>query len=114
MLAGLTQNGKLLISVSVDNDSRLLAGNATSFAVTPSYLTYTTTAHEAHFIPIAALLDPVNSSTQLEKRRVERGSRIVVAVPSTMNLVLQMPRGNLETISPRPFVLEVVRADVAK
>lgn len=45
---------------------------------------------------------------------MERGSRIVVAVPSAMSLVLQMPRGNLETISPRPFVLEVVRADVAQ
>lgn len=47
-----------------------------------------------------------------EKRRVERGSRIVVAVPSTMSLVLQMPRGNLETINPRAMVMRVVRDDV--
>ncbi|TFK65584.1 IkappaB kinase complex, IKAP component [Pluteus cervinus] len=47
-----------------------------------------------------------------EKRRVERGSRIVVAVPSAMALVLQMPRGNLETISPRPLVMEVVKQDL--
>lgn len=48
----------------------------------------------------------------IEKRRVERGSRIVVAVPSSMSLVLQMPRGNLETIDPRAMVMRVVRDDV--
>jgi elongator complex protein 1 len=47
-------------------------------------------------------------------RKVERGSRIVVAVPSTMSLVLQMPRGNLETINPRPLVMEVVTNDLKK
>lgn len=45
-------------------------------------------------------------------RKVERGSRIVVAVPSSMSLVLQMPRGNLETINPRPLVMEVVKHDL--
>jgi len=45
-------------------------------------------------------------------RKVERGSRIVVAVPSSMSLVLQLPRGNLETINPRPLVLEVVKQDL--
>ena len=33
----------------------------------------------------------------------------MAAVPSAMSLVLQMPRGNLETICPRPMVLDVVR-----
>ena len=42
-------------------------------------------------------------------RRVERGSRIVTAVPHDTRLVLQMPRGNLETISPRALVLSCVR-----
>ena len=31
-----------------------------------------------------------------------------------MSLVLQMPRGNLETISPRPLVLAVVREQIAR
>ncbi|KAF8885990.1 IKI3 family-domain-containing protein [Infundibulicybe gibba] len=62
---------------------------------------------------IAVILrDGVVMPTDWEKRRVERGSRIVVAVPSTMSLILQMPRGNLETINPRPLVLEVVRQDL--
>ena len=47
-----------------------------------------------------------------QSRKVERGSKIVVAVPSTMSLVLQMPRGNLETINPRPLVMEVVTKDL--
>lgn len=47
-----------------------------------------------------------------EKRRVERGSKIVTAVPSVMSLVLQMPRGNLETVNPRPLVMAVVKRDL--
>ena len=31
-----------------------------------------------------------------------------------MSLVLQMPRGNLETVHPRPLVLAVVRQDIAR
>jgi elongator complex protein 1 len=30
-------------------------------------------------------------------------------VPSAMSLVLQMPRGNLETINPRPLVMKVLK-----
>lgn len=49
-----------------------------------------------------------------ETRRIERGALVVVACPSSMSLVLQMPRGNLETIYPRPLVLAVVRRDVLR
>lgn len=42
-------------------------------------------------------------------RRIEAGSEIVVASPSTASLVLQAPRGNLETIYPRALVLASVR-----
>ena len=42
-------------------------------------------------------------------RRVERGSRIVIAVPNDTKLVLQMPRGNLETIHPRALVLSAAK-----
>ena len=42
-------------------------------------------------------------------RRVERGSRIVTVVPSDTKLVLQMPRGNLETVTPRALLLSSVR-----
>ena len=42
-------------------------------------------------------------------RRVERGSQIVTVVAHDTKLVLQMPRGNLETIHPRALVLASVR-----
>lgn len=42
-------------------------------------------------------------------RSIERGARLVTATPTNMNLVLQMPRGNLETISPRAMVVAGIR-----
>ena len=42
-------------------------------------------------------------------RTIERGARLVTAVPTNMSLILQMPRGNLETIFPRAMVLAGIR-----
>lgn len=42
-------------------------------------------------------------------RSIERGARLVTAVPSNMNVILQMPRGNLETIYPRAMVVAGIR-----
>lgn len=42
-------------------------------------------------------------------RRVERGSRIITSIPNDYRVILQMPRGNLETICPRALVLARVR-----
>ncbi|RMC22440.1 hypothetical protein DUI87_00754 [Hirundo rustica rustica] len=42
-------------------------------------------------------------------RKVERGSRIVTIVPQDTKVVLQMPRGNLETIHHRALVLAQIR-----
>jgi elongator complex protein 1 len=106
-----------------------LATNATSFAVTTDFVIYTTTAHEAHFVPLGSLaaalagvVDAIalSNSTEhatpvtSERRRVERGARIVAAVPAATALVLQMPRGNLETVYPRPMVMAVARADILR
>ncbi|KAG5640485.1 hypothetical protein DXG03_008338, partial [Asterophora parasitica] len=120
---GLGSSGKLRIASG--DSTHVLATNATSFAIAPGFVIFTTTAHEAIFAPLASLRSLLDSEdaestpekTEKEKadwqaRRVERGSRIVVAVPSAMSLVLQMPRGNLETINPRPLVMEVVKQDI--
>jgi elongator complex protein 1 len=109
-LVGMSSSGKLVISSPHGQTS--LANNVTSFTATPSYLIYITTAHEAHFVHRSVLLSDSHSDNHTEIRRVERGSRIVVAAPSAMSLVLQMPRGNLETIYPRAFVLEVIHDNV--
>jgi elongator complex protein 1 len=117
---GLATSGKLIVTAT-PTLSRVLASNVTSFTVASGFFIFTTSAHEATFAPLAslhALLIPSDDGdfkdipSTWEKRRVERGSRIVVAVSSAMSLVLQMPRGNLETINPRPLVMEVVRQDL--
>lgn len=120
-LVGLTASGRLYAG------NQLLAANASSFCVTDDFLIYTTFNHEAKFVPLLAIqqdklpitefgirTEALHRPTAREqpsavKRSVERGSRIITAVPSATALVLQMPRGNLETICPRPLVLRIVR-----
>ncbi|KAJ7744686.1 pol II transcription elongation factor [Mycena metata] len=119
---GLGTSGKLFVT-SPSTSSRPLASNATSFTVASGFVIFATSSHDATFAPLASLpaLLPTDTDkdgdlpelpSTWEKRRVERGSRIVVGVSSAMSLVLQMPRGNLETINPRPLVMEVVRRDL--
>lgn len=115
---GLAPNGRLYAN------STLLARDATSFIVSGTFVIWTNSAHEARFLPLSSLssrstdgLSADGPASAVEEvhglgRRVERGSRIVTAVPSSMALILQMPRGNLETICPRPLVLEVIRRDL--
>lgn len=113
---GLSHGSKL--HVTDGQATRTLASNANSFTITPGFLIYTTTAHLAHFASLkilaCALKAAEPSLPEFEARKVERGSRIVTVVPSTMSLVLQMPRGNLETINPRPLVMEIVRQDIER
>ena len=98
--------------------AQLVAGDATSMAVSSTYLIYTTTSHESKYAALEVLQKVASDETVdegdkiWENRRVERGSRIVTVVPSAMSLVLQMPRGNLESINPRPLVLEVVKREI--
>ncbi|KAI9873813.1 MAG: hypothetical protein M1830_010585 [Pleopsidium flavum] len=46
-------------------------------------------------------------------RSIERGARLITVMPTTFALVLQMPRGNLETIYPRALVLSGIRKSIA-
>ncbi|PVF95559.1 IkappaB kinase complex, IKAP component [Serendipita vermifera] len=116
---------RLVATTKGSPESIVISSVASSFVVAGSFLIFVTTAHESVYAPvldIATILsegDDSERSQKLgsvsatwEKRRVERGSRIVTAVPSQMNVVLQMPRGNLETISPRPMALEVICLDI--
>ncbi|KAK2463075.1 hypothetical protein APHAL10511_004730 [Amanita phalloides] len=116
---GLSAFGKLHVT-GTEHGPKVLAPNVTSFTIASGFVIYTTSAHESWFLPIN-VLDAVfpateeefkNMMSSWETRKVERGSRIVVAIPSSMSLVLQMPRGNLETINPRPLVMEVIKQDL--
>ncbi|KFA71906.1 hypothetical protein S40288_09207 [Stachybotrys chartarum IBT 40288] len=106
---GLSRNGHLYAN------SRLLTKNCTSFIVTPSHLIFTTSNHFVKFVhlnpDIDALEVPTDDPENDERcRSVERGSRLVTAVPTNMSIVLQMPRGNLETVYPRAMVVAGIRS----
>ncbi|KAI0061864.1 IkappaB kinase complex, IKAP component [Artomyces pyxidatus] len=114
---GITSSGTLMYSSSSPSSTpRTLSTKANSFVISDDLVIFTTTLHEAHFISFGTLssadVEDGAGGIKGERRRVERGSRIVTAVSSAMSLVLQMPRGNLETINPRPMVMKVVRRDI--
>ncbi|PHH73563.1 hypothetical protein CDD80_3727 [Ophiocordyceps camponoti-rufipedis] len=105
---GLSRNGHLYA-----ND-RVLAKNCTSFLVTPNHLVFTTSNHYVKFVHLTPDVNdlevPEDEPEKDERcRGVERGSCLVVAMPTNMSLVLQMPRGNVETIFPRAMVVSGIR-----
>ncbi len=120
---GRTRQNKLYaVDLTVQNTTEhmLISSECTSMTTTPDFLIWTISSHDSKYAPLAEISEMLHQPGQLglsdrqwESRRVERGSQIVTAVPSSMALVLQMPRGNLETINPRPLVLAVVKKDVA-
>jgi elongator complex protein 1 len=120
---GMSSNGHLYAN------SRVLVKNCTSFLVTPSHLIFTTTTHLLKFVhitsPESKWISPASGSLLNQKdlevppddpekdercRSIERGARLVTAMPTSASLVLQMPRGNLETIYPRAMVVAGIRA----
>ncbi|KAG0000493.1 hypothetical protein BGZ65_004319, partial [Modicella reniformis] len=109
VVIGLARNNRLYV-----ND-RLISSETTSFCQHNHFLVFTTATHSTRFLPLETSLSDfkIVDNTMLPYdesiRRVERGSRIVLAVPYSVNLILQMPRGNLETVAPRAMVLSVTR-----
>ena len=99
------------------NDN-LIMTQATSYVVTDQFILLTTHTHQLIFLPrgsvdqweslARAALEAQSGNEELQ-RRVERGTLLVSAVIETSGVVLQMPRGNLETIHPRAMVLSSLR-----
>ncbi|KAE9377847.1 elongator complex protein-like protein 1 [Stipitochalara longipes BDJ] len=104
---GMSGNGHLYAN------SRLLVKNCTSFLVTSAHLIFTTTTHLLKFVHITdvnGLEVPADDPEKDERcRSIERGARLVTAMPTSLSLILQMPRGNLETIFPRAMVVAGIR-----
>ena len=70
----------------------------------PLYLLFVTQEHRLHCLPLRQLpLGPGSPG-----RRVGRGARLVCSVAGHSKTVLQMPRGNLEVIQPRPLALQLI------
>uniref|UniRef100_A0A672QR58 Elongator complex protein 1 n=1 Tax=Sinocyclocheilus grahami TaxID=75366 RepID=A0A672QR58_SINGR len=110
-LIGLTERSHLYIGDS------LVASNISSFVVYDDFLLLTTHSHMCHCLNLSTLsikgLQSALSSDANQNdetvRKVERGSRIVSVVPQDTRLILQMPRGNLETIHHQALVLAQLR-----
>jgi len=52
--------------------------------------------------------DAAKTDADATTRQVEEGARIIACAPGTTHVVLQMPRGNLETVAPKTLVLPAV------
>jgi elongator complex protein 1 len=121
LIIALSSLGKLLVaSTSGTSQTITVASGVTSFVLSPDFLIYSTSAHHSHYasLPVLSRMiageDVATHETEWETRRLERGSILISASPSEMSLVMQMPRGNLETVFPRPLVLSVVRREVLR
>ncbi|XP_026213210.1 elongator complex protein 1 [Anabas testudineus] len=94
-----------------------LASNVSSFAVCNDFLLITTHSHTCRCLHLSSLsvkglqvaLASDGNQNDETLRRVERGSRIVTVVPQDTRVILQMPRGNLETVHHRALVLAQLR-----
>uniref|UniRef100_A0A4W5NSL0 IkappaB kinase complex-associated protein n=1 Tax=Hucho hucho TaxID=62062 RepID=A0A4W5NSL0_9TELE len=97
-----------------------VASNVSSFVVYDDFLLLTTHSHTCRCFRLTTLTvkglqvalaadGGQNDQNDETLRRVERGSRIVTVVPQDTRLILQMPRGNLETIHHRALVLAQLR-----
>ncbi|KAJ3095479.1 hypothetical protein HDU97_006901 [Phlyctochytrium planicorne] len=98
-------------------NARQLSTEANSFTIHPTFLIFSTLSHSVRFVNLnvpsednIVVPEPQPTGFDETSRRVERGSKIVLSVPFDTKLVLQMPRGNLESVHPRALVLSVVRA----
>ncbi|KAG8593890.1 hypothetical protein GDO81_000980 [Engystomops pustulosus] len=108
---GITDRSRLFIN------NLLVAANITSFAIYDDFLLLTTHSHTCRCMSLRntslkdleADLNGTSNSNDETVRKVERGSRIVTVVPQDTKVILQMPRGNLETVHHRALVLAQIR-----
>ncbi|KAI9245023.1 IKI3 family-domain-containing protein [Sporodiniella umbellata] len=113
VIVGLTERSKLYAG------ENLVSSECTSFFIRGTWLVFSTTSNTARFLSFEnttlenlKLSDSAADAYDETSRRLERGSKIVIATQQKPNLILQMPRGNLETICPRAFVLATIREDL--
>lgn len=109
IVVGLTASGVLHVQ---SRTQELRIPGCTSFLMAPSHLILTTSQHLLKFAHLHAGqvdMPPDEPETDERCRNVERGAKLVTVMPSVYAVVLQMPRGNLETIYPRALVLAGIR-----
>jgi len=109
-LAILLPAGHLMIS------GQEIARNCTSFLTTQSHLILTTGQNLLKFVHMTdpkSMIIPGDVPESDERcRSIERGAKLVTVIPSIFAIILQMPRGNLETVYPRALVLAGIRDSI--
>lgn len=105
---GLTRSGKLMHS-----SNKILGHGVTSIIAAPNHLLYTTLT-TLRFIHFDSAHQEYTDKPSEQSREIERGSLLVSVMSSKMAVVLQAPRGNIETIYPRMLVLGVVRESISQ
>ncbi|KAK4306410.1 hypothetical protein Pmani_021766 [Petrolisthes manimaculis] len=113
--------GSQLIPLGLSNWNRLYFGkdqlfaNCTSFVVHNNHLLATTTDHKLQIVPLTSTIfrklveGKASENGLVASRKIERGAKIVTAIPQDTRVVLQMPRGNLEVISPRALAIHTLK-----
>lgn len=81
-------------------DGYRVASDVSSFLLTEKFILLTT-LDQLKFIRL-------DGKEVINERRIERGGRLVTSVPHDSRTVLQLPRGNLETIQPRVLSLVII------
>ncbi|KAH3759654.1 IkappaB kinase complex, IKAP component [Pelomyxa schiedti] len=95
----------------------LVSNSCTSFSLHPRFIVYTTLDYKLRLLPLgldltAELATELDNIWHDSSRTVERGA-VIVAVPRTPDMtlvVMQMPRGNLESVHPRGLVTDTLRS----
>lgn len=110
---GISTNGKLFAN------GNQVATAVTSLKITESHLLFTNAHAQLCFIHLKSatgnfeydIFQNKDNDTSVDERirQIERGSILVSTMPSKYSVVLEAPRGNLETICPRIMVLSAVR-----
>lgn len=93
-------------------ENKQLSGNCSSFHIHDDHLLLTTTNHKLLMIPLNHNSLSSFASGNLSaagERNIERGSKLVTALSNDCQVILQMPRGNLESIYPRPLLIHTLK-----
>jgi len=103
-LLALSIHGKLTV------DNEVINTECTSFTISKDFILFTTSSHQLISMPLSSFHNSLPQQiAEPIKRSLERGSVIVAHSLHLTSVVLQLPRGNLETIHPRSLVVFKVR-----
>ncbi|KAG8198001.1 hypothetical protein JTE90_029395 [Oedothorax gibbosus] len=90
-----------------------IISSCTSYFVQEEFLLVTTVDHvlkcfSRKFDLSDALKNKATLPSEVQSQRIEKGARIIISPSNSTKVILQMPRGNLETIHPRSLVLSSI------